>query len=190
MIMLIREALPFQAAYQARELEELPAGADVVDLVPDKPPGAGGLVFEVDPQASEPWVGYARPSAVAARGAVSGLVPMPNPNELCVLVRGTAYVADVTGRSYRPVEVSAPVTTVAPVIAAGVLLLATPWRVTGIAADGIAWRTGRLAIDGLRLDEADESRVTGVADPDSAEPREFVIDLRTGAHYGGAVVKP
>jgi hypothetical protein len=72
MLMLIREGRPFRAAYQARELDELPAGADVVDLVPGKQAGPGGLIFEVDPHASEPWVGCARPSAIVASGAVSG----------------------------------------------------------------------------------------------------------------------
>lgn len=125
-----------------------------------------------------------------ARDAVSGLVPTPDPDGLCVLVRGTAYLVDVTDRSYRPAVASAPVVAAVQVLAAGVLLLATPWRVIGIGPDGVAWRTGRLAIDGLRLDEADESRLIGVADPESAETREFVIDLRSGAHEGGAVLRP
>jgi hypothetical protein len=68
------------------------------------------------------------------------------------------------------------------------LLLATPWLVTAIGPDGVAWQTKRLAIDGLRLDETDRSRLAGVADPDSAEPREFMIDLLTGSHQGGAMV--
>jgi hypothetical protein len=188
--MMLRDERPFLAAYLARELEELPAGGDLVELVPGQREGPGGLLFEVEPEACESWVGRAHPGVVNARDAVSGLVPTPDPDGLCVLVRGTAYVVDVTDRSYRPVVVSAPVLSVAPVVVAGVLLLATPWRVIGVGPDGVAWRTGRLAIDGLRLDEADESRLVGVADPGSAETREFVIDLRSGAHEGGALFRP
>jgi hypothetical protein len=55
-----------------------------------------------------------------------------------------------------------------------------------VGPDGPAWQTGRLAIDGLRLDEADGSHLVGVADPDSPEPRDFVIDLLNGSHRGGA----
>jgi hypothetical protein len=184
--MMLRDGRPFPAAYLARELAELPSGAGLVELVPGHQEGLGGLIFEVEPKACEPWAGRARPSAMNARGAVSGLVPTPNPDDLCVLVRGTAYLVDVTDHSYRPVTVSAPVVAAVPVVA-GVLLLATPWCVIGIGPGGVVWRTGRLAIDGLRLDEADESRLIGVADPESAEAREFVIDLRGGAREGGAM---
>jgi hypothetical protein len=188
--MLIREGPPFPAAYLARELDELPAGTDVVELVPGRQAGAGGLIFEVDPGDSDPWTGLARPGVMRASGAVSGLVTTPNPDGLCVLVRGTAYVVDATDRSYRGAVASAPVTAVAPVLPAGLLLLATPWQVIGIGPDGVMWQTKRVAIDGLRLDEADESRLFGVADPESAEPREFVIDLRSGTHEGGGLVGP
>jgi len=188
--MLLRDGRPFPAAYLARELEELPAGANPVELVPGQQEGPGGLIFEVQPRACGSWVGCARPGAMTARGAVSGLMPTPNQDDLCVLVRGTAYVVDVTDHSYQPVAASGPVVTAVSVVAAGVLLLATPWGVIGIGPDGVAWRTGRLAIDGLRLDEVDESRFIGVADPESAEPREFVIDLRSGGHEGGAAFEP
>lgn len=188
--MLIREGQPFPAAYVARELDELPADTDVVELVPGRQAGAGGLIFEVDPRDSDPWAGLARPGAMRASGAVSGLMTTPNCDGLCVLVRGTAYVVDVTDRSFRLVTASAPVMAAAPVLPAEVLLLATPWHVIGIGRGGVMWQTKRLAIDGLRLDEADESRLLGVADPESAEPREFVIDLRTGTHEGGALVGP
>ena len=69
-----------------------------------------------------------------ASGAVSGLVMTPNPDGLYVLVRGTAYVVDVTDRSYRPVAVSAPVTAAVPVLPAGLLLLASSYsaRISGV----------------------------------------------------------
>jgi hypothetical protein len=66
-----------------------------------------------------------------------------------------------------------------------VLLLATPWTVIGIGSDGVPWTTRRLAIDGLRLDESQDGLVAGVADPKDLEPRDFVIDLRTGSHEAG-----
>lgn len=187
--MLIREGQQFPAAYVARELGERPAGADLVDLVPGRQAGAGGLIFEVDPSDSDPWAGCARPGVIRVSGAVSGLVTTSNRDGPCVLVRGTAYLVDVTDRSYRPVAASAPVTAAAPVLPAGLLLLATAWHVIGIRPDGVIWQTKRVAIDGLRQDEADDSRLIGVADPYSAEPREFVIDLRSGTHEGGALVE-
>jgi hypothetical protein len=147
--MLIREGRPFPAAYVASELDEFPAGADVVELNPGKQGGSGGLIFEVDPESCALRVGFARPSAMGARDAISGLVATPNANRLCVLARGTAYLVDADHHSYRAVSMYAPVTAAAPVLAAGVLLLGRPWLVIGIGQDGVIWRTGRLAIDGL-----------------------------------------
>ena len=72
-----------------------------------------------------------------------------------------------------------------PVPREEVLLLATPWDVTAIGQDGVLWTTGRLAIDGLRLDESQVGWIAGVADPGDLEPRDFAIDLRTGKHEGG-----
>jgi hypothetical protein len=79
------------------------------------------------------------------------------------------------------------VVAVKPIARENILLLATPWQVTGIGHDGVLWTTRRLAIDGLRLDESMDGLVAGVADPQDVEPRDFVIDLRTGRHEGGAI---
>jgi hypothetical protein len=186
--MMIGEGQPFPAAYFTREIEELPPGADVAELRPKGQSGPGGLIFEVDPNVADSWIGFARPSVIRSSKAVSGLVTTPNPNQLCVIARGTAYLVDATNQGYCPVSASSPIMAVTSLQQVGLLLLATPWVVIGIGREGFAWQTGRLAIDGLRLDEADESRLIGVADPDSVEPREFVIDLQTGVHQGGAVV--
>ncbi|EHN12316.1 hypothetical protein PAI11_07780 [Patulibacter medicamentivorans] len=48
----------------------------------------------------------------------------------------------------------------------------------------MAWRTPRLAIDGIELAAPTDGELRGIADPrDDAE--EFVVDLRTGRHEGG-----
>ena len=186
--MMIGEGPPFPAAYVARELDEFPSGAVVIELRPSGQSDPGGLIFEVDPHVTDSWVGFARPGPARVVHAASGLVPTPNPTQLCAIARGTAYLVDV--RDHKYCLASDPVVAVAALRAARLLLLATPWLVVAIGREGVAWRTGRLAIDGLRLDETDRSRVIGVADPDSAEPREFAIDLETGEHEGGAVVAP
>jgi hypothetical protein len=185
---MISEGRPFQASYQVRQLDELPS-AEVTELRPAGQSTSGGLIFEVDPSDSDSWVGFARPASIESRHAVTGLFLTPDPSKLCVITRGTAYLVDVATRKFVLLALSDPVIFVASLADVGLLLLATPWRVMAIGHDGPAWQTGRLAIDGLRLDETDGSRLVGVADPDSPEPREFVIDLLNGSHQGGAVVK-
>jgi hypothetical protein len=185
---MIGEGEPFPAAYKARQFQELPAAADAAELRPDGRSSPGGLIFEVDPEGIDSWIGVARPSSVRAPDAVTGLFSAPAPGTLCAIAQGAAYLVNVRTRNYCVVSRSAPVMAVASLPGVNLLLLATPWLVTAIGHDGVAWRTRRLAIDGLRLDETDGSRLAGVADPDSAEPREFTIDLLTGSHQGGAMV--
>jgi hypothetical protein len=185
---MISEGNPFPASYQVRQLDELPASVGVTELCPAGRSGAGGLIFEVDPGDSDSWVGFARPTSIGSRNAVTGLFSTPDPGRLCVITQGAAYLVDVATRRFVLLSQSDPVIFVTSLADVGLLLLATPWRVLAIGCDGPAWRTERLAIDGLRLDEADGSRLVGVADPDSPEPQDFVIDLRNGSHSGGAGV--
>lgn len=182
---MISEDRPFQASYQARQLEEFPS-AGVTELRSDGSSVGGGLIFEVAPDGSDSWVGFARPGAIKSRHGVTGLFSTPDPSRLCVITQGTAYLVDTATRKFSVLSLSGPVILVTSLTDARLLLLATPWQVAAIGRDGPGWQTGRLAIDGLRLDEVDGSRLAGVADPDSPEPREFVIDLRNGSHEGGA----
>lgn len=186
---MISEGRPFQASYQARQLDELPS-AEVTELRPTGQSSNGGLIFEVDPDDGDSWVGFAHPRPVGSRHAVTGLFSTPDPSRLCVISQGTAYLVDAATRRFVLLALSDAVIAVTSLTDAGLLLLGTSWRVMAIGRDGPAWQTGRLAIDGLRLDETDGSRLVGVADPDSVEPRDFVIDLVDGSHRGGAVVMP
>jgi hypothetical protein len=185
---MISESKPFPAAYQVRRLDEFPTAAPVTELRPAGHSGNGGLIFEVDPGDGDSWVGFARPSSIRSPSAVTGLFSTPDPSTLCVITQGTAYLVNAATRRFVLPSVSDPVIFVASLTDVGLLLLATRWRVLAIGRDGPAWRTERLAIDGLRLDETDGSRLVGVADPDSPEPRDFVIDLVNGSHQGGAAM--
>jgi len=70
----------------------------------------------------------------------------------------------------------------------GVLLIATPQRVTAIDAGGTRWRTRRLAIDGIVLDRIEPGRMVGTADPgDGPNARSFSVDLLSGDAEGGYV---
>jgi hypothetical protein len=184
---MISEGRPFQASYQVRQLDELPSG-EVTELRPTGQSGSGGLIFEVDPGDGDPWIGFARPGPIGSRNAATGLFSTPDPGRLCVITRGTAYLVDAATRRYESLALPDPVIFAPSLTDVGLLLLATPWRVMAIGREGPAWTTGRLAVDGLRLDESDGSHLVGVADPDSPEPREFVINLLNGSHRGGAVV--
>lgn len=187
---MISQGRPFPASYQVRRLDELPPSAEATELSPAGQHSGGGLIFEVDPDGTDSWVGFARPTSIESRHAVTGLFSTPDPSRLCAITRGTAYLVDVDTRRFALLALTGPVISVTSLTDVRLLLLATPWRVMAIGRDGPAWQTGRLAIDGLRLDETDGLRLVGVADPDSPEPRDFVIDLLNGSHQGGSVATP
>lgn len=137
--------------------------------------------ISIQPESGSSWVGSFIGDPSYRRG-ITGLYGTPSPDHLCVLERGTAFVVDARNPiATLLVPSDGPVRDVQPVVDAGILLLATPWTVTAVGTGGIAWTSPRLAIEGLRLDDVHEHYLLGVADPDEDEPREFAIDLRTGA---------
>jgi len=104
-------------------------------------------------------------------------------------MRGAAYLFDtVSPTNSQYIETGGAITTIRNAFEEKLLLLCTDWAVVAIGEAGLLWRTSRLAIEGLRLDEVDSWRVRGVADPDSDETRNFMIDLTTGNIVGGAEV--
>ena len=177
----------FSADFDVSLLDEAPSGSSLQHLfartgrIID-----GGVMVRVSPRKGDPWNGIAAYGAVSVASAFTGVFTTPSARTLCLVARGDAYLVDV----YSPEEWSAiedsPVIAVRSAPDDAVLVLATPWRVVGVGANGVAWRTGRLAIDGLQLnDAAHEGSLTGVADPGGVEPRPFEIDLTTGRHTGG-----
>lgn len=135
---------------------------------------------------TERWVGIARAGVRSLRGALSGAFSTPNPSRICVVARGDAYLIDVVApERYQTIDTAGPVLEVRALIKQNLLLLVTPWTITAVGEHGVCWRTRRLAIEGVRLDEADGNWLAGVADPDSDESRDFAVDLTTGRHEGG-----
>jgi hypothetical protein len=173
-----------------------PAGyvVAVIDAVPDdafvfERPGSvrnGEVVVEVTTDNGKCWVGAARAGGPSVRGALSGVFSTPAETGLLLLGRGNAYLVDVAApERFEAIDTGGPVVGVRPVLDEGLLLLASPWTITALGEDGVRWQTGRLAIDGIRLDEVEAGRLAGVADPDDDEPRDFVVELHTGQHEGG-----
>lgn len=151
-------------------------------------PGAGARAIEV---VVAPWGGPMWTATFAAPEpgvrALTAVLGTPSSTGLCVIERGAAFIGDVLDPAgFRLVETPGPVVGAEEVPAHGVLLLLTPWSIAAVDQSGHRWTSGRVAIDGLRVDEVGDGWLRGVADPDEEEPREFALDLATGEVVGGA----
>ncbi len=117
---------------------------------------------------------------------VDCLLGTPSPTGLCVVERGTAFVGDVLEPAgFSVIETRGPVVGAEQLPADEVLLLLTPWSITAVDQSGRRWTSERIATDGLRIDEAGDGWLRGVADPDGDEPRDFALHLATGEVVGG-----
>jgi hypothetical protein len=178
--------LAFPADYEVRPLDELPpAGRCDHEYARDaRGVSDGGVLFAVTGADGE-WSGVVANGPRSVREAYSGIHSTPSAREVCIVARGEAYFIDVDAPDRWWVLPDFPVVAVRSSSAERLLLLATPWRVIAVHRGDVAWRTARLAIDGISLGEPAAGLLTGVADP-REEPRDFAIDLRTGRHTGGA----
>ncbi|MGH9155949.1 MAG: hypothetical protein ACRD1K_08995 [Acidimicrobiales bacterium] len=174
----------FPAGYEVRVIESAPADA----LVFERPGSvhSGEVIVEVTTDGGRCWVGAARAGGPSVRGALSGVFSTPAKTGLLLLGRGDAYFVDVEApERFEAIDSGGPVVAVRPALDEGLMLLASPWTITALGDDGVRWQTGRLAIEGIRMDEVQAGQLAGVADPGDDEPRDFVVDLHTGCHEGG-----
>jgi hypothetical protein len=114
-------------------------------------------------------------------------VPVKRLAFVAFVLSGSAFIVDVRSpASAFCVETHGAVTGIGCANAQGLVLLATDWEVFAVKGSALAWRSGRIAIEGVRLDEVDETRLAGVVDEDADEPRNFMIDLVSGRVTGGS----
>ncbi|RRC95020.1 hypothetical protein [Schaalia canis] len=117
----------------------------------------------------------------------SGLYATPHPWRACIVARGTPFLGDTrVPSSFQEVhEAHGNVVSVLPLTRASVLLLVTEGEIIAIDEGGVRWCSPRVAVDSVRVDGHDASRVWGVADADW-NPTPFTIDLAAGTCEGGS----
>jgi len=72
----------------------------------------------------------------------------------------------------------------------GLLVMAGFHTLAAWGRDGMAWETGRLSWEGLRLGEVEGGVMHGWGwEMRTDKELPFTVDLRTGAHEGGGYVR-
>ena len=130
--------------------------------------------------------------ATCALGFQSPTVPTgvwgaPRPETMCAVAGGYAYLIETMQPEVSAMVPLRPVVEVREAVEDGLLLLVGFHTIVGWGPSGQAWETERLSWEGLRLGPIEDRHLTGwgwemISDREVA----FTVDLRTGAHQGGA----
>jgi hypothetical protein len=116
----------------------------------------------------------------------TGVHACPNPDELCAVAGGYAYIID-TLDPVRSTHISLkPVVDVRELSSHNLLLFVGFHNISTWGANGSAWHTQRLSWEGIRITGIDGDTLHGMGwNMLSDKDVPFTIDLRTGLHRGG-----
>jgi hypothetical protein len=117
----------------------------------------------------------------------TGVHACPNPDELCAIAGGYAYIIDTADPARSTHVALKPVVEVRALPTHSLLLFVGFHTILAWGADGEPWHTPRLSWEGLRITRIDGDTLHGTGwDLFTDKEVPFTIDLRTGKHEGGA----
>ena len=116
----------------------------------------------------------------------TGIFACPNAEEICAVAGGYGYVAGAETPEKCTLLTMKPVVAVHAAVEAGLLLFVGFQSILAWGHEGLAWETGRLTWDGVRVTSVEGFEVRGFGwDLRGDVEVEFSVDLRTGIHTGG-----
>jgi hypothetical protein len=117
----------------------------------------------------------------------TGIFACPNPNELCAVAGGYAYILDTCAPEQSTQIPLKPVAEVLVLVDHGLLVFVGFHALVGWGREGLAWQTARLSWEGLRLTGVQlDGKLHGFGwNMQTDKEVEFAVDLATGAHTGG-----
>lgn len=138
-------------------------------------------IIEVIPSEGDRWVGK---YAAGGLGIASGLYATPDPFLLCVVVDGLAYMTDVRRPGEGSLVVHNQVSQVMAVEGASLLLLVRAFDIVALGIGGVAWRTGRIAVDDLFVVSATDGVIECTLDNLGGSDT-ITLEAATGRQLGG-----
>jgi hypothetical protein len=121
----------------------------------------------------------------------TGVFTCPNPNEICAVAGGYAYVIDTTEPERCTHIGLKPVVEVRQLVAQKFLLFVGFHSMMAWGRNGLAWESTRLSWEGIRITSIDGDVLHGfgwnlMTDKEVV----FSLDLLTGQHQGGGFTPP
>ena len=186
--------LPARHFVYPRHAEEVERGALEVLIRTNTPAGrestlgAPGLAFETW-ESRSPRPSLPQPQEFLATCALgfrdpavpTGLWSTPNPDEICAVSGGYAYIIDTTSPERFTMIEYRPVLQLLPVPAENLLLFVGHHSILAWGADGQAWQSEKLSDEGVTLEDMDGPILRGLGwnlMTDKETP--FALDLKTG----------
>lgn len=178
----------FPHSYEVEELHELPGNGkfDVPVLYFPRPTGTrpdhDGIWLKIRAANGKSWVGvfafgYSEPPAI------SRIVSTADPDRVCVISRGAAYVVSADNPGSWEEIPAIPVLDVRSIPARQLLLFADFTRLAAYGNNGLVWRSPQVCWDELKIVNITQDIIDGVGyDPTNKlrELRRFVVDIETG----------
>jgi hypothetical protein len=121
----------------------------------------------------------------------TGLYSCPNPNHLCAVAGGYAYIIDASHPDHSTHIPLKPVAAIEPVPTQNLLLFSGFHSIIAWGPNGLAWQTERLSWEGIRITSIEDNTLNGTGWnllTDREVP--FTVDLLTGHHQGGGFTQP
>jgi hypothetical protein len=159
--------LPTRHFVYPRDVEEIERGALEVLI---RPVAAGG-----EPFLATCALGFRDPAVP------TGLWSAPNPDEICAVSGGYAYLIDTTVPERFAMIEYRPVLEVRPALEAGLLLFVGHRSILAWGRKGRAWESEKLSDEGLSLDSVNGDVLHGRGwEMMSDVEKPFALDLYTG----------
>ncbi len=121
----------------------------------------------------------------------TGVFACPNPQEMCAVAGGYAYLID-TLRPERSTHLALkPVVELRTLVAQDLLLFTGFHSIVAWGPHGLAWESARLSWEGIRITSIDGDVLHGMGwNLMTDQEVVFSLDLLTGEHQGGGFTPP
>ncbi len=145
-----------------------------------------GIYLRVVPREGKPWTGFFALGFESAQ-VVSAVCSCPDPDSLCAVAGGYAYVVKATDPAQWFRIEQRPVVDLRALPELGLLVFTGFTSMTALGRNGVAWTTERLSWEGITMTEIAGDKLRGRGwDAMADKEVPFEVDLLTGNHTGGA----
>lgn len=175
----------FPHEYECKQLEELPSNQELHYYPSGSTSGRDGLLVLVTPKSCKSWLGMFSFGHTSPKGK-TGLYSWPTPDRLCVVSLGIGYLVSVKEPTeYEMIEVE-PILEVLPIEEREIVVFANYTELFAYGKAGLAWKSMRIAWDGLKITKVHSEFVEGEFwNPQTEAITSFRVRLADGKTEGG-----